>query len=93
MGLKLVAWIGSEEERFKSPSLTVGLKLKRLIPAGDKPGTSPSLTVGLKLQTYTQRKARNIKHFLRVAPLSSEGSLPKVSGPTRLSVVLSNFNP
>ncbi len=54
---------------------------------------SPSLTVGLKPQTYTQRKARNIKHFLRVAPLSSEGGLPKVAGPARLSVVLSNLNP
>ncbi len=54
---------------------------------------SPSLTVGLKPQTYTQRKARNIKHFLRVAPLSSEGGLPKVAGPARLSMVLSNLNP
>ncbi len=54
---------------------------------------SPSLTVGLKPQTYTQRKARNIKHFLRVAPLSSEGGLPEVAGPARLSVVLSNLNP
>jgi len=49
--------------------------------------------VGLKPQTYTQRKARNIKHFLRVAPLSSEGGLPEVAGPARLSVVLSNLNP
>ncbi len=54
---------------------------------------SPSLTVGLKPQTYTQRKARNIKHFIRVAPLSSEGGLPEVAGPARLSVVLSNLNP
>jgi len=49
--------------------------------------------VGLKPQTYTQRKARSIKHFIRVAPLSSEGGLPEVAGPARLSVVLSNLNP
>ncbi len=58
-----------------------------------KKNKSPSLTVGLKPQTYTQRKARNIKHFLRVASLSSEGGLPEVAGPARLSVVLSNLNP
>ncbi len=77
----------------RSPSLTVGLKPRAVeLLKTALSELSPSLTVGLKPQTYTQRKARNIKHFLRVAPLSSEGGLPKVSGPAGLSVVLSNLN-